>query len=70
MYKALLDYSFLAAQVLNILIGGAVNSFGVTYLHLLDLHQQSAGDTAWIGSMANALGLLLGSRYGFAKEKN
>ncbi|WAR07500.1 LOW QUALITY PROTEIN: MOT12-like protein [Mya arenaria] len=46
------------ATVLNFLIGGAVNSFGVIYL--LDVFQESSGKTAWVGSMANTMGLLLG----------
>ncbi|KAH3795789.1 hypothetical protein DPMN_149350 [Dreissena polymorpha] len=50
----------IAAFVLNFLIGGAVNTFGVLYVALLDLHRQGSGPTAWVGSMANAMGLLLG----------
>ncbi|XP_053406500.1 monocarboxylate transporter 12-like [Mercenaria mercenaria] len=48
------------ATVLNFLIGGAVNTFGVLYVALLDKYGQSAGATAWVGSLANAMGLLLG----------
>ncbi|XP_052811714.1 monocarboxylate transporter 12-like isoform X1 [Mya arenaria] len=50
----------ICATVLNFLIGGAVNSFGVIYVELLDVFQESSGKTAWVGSMANAMGLLLG----------
>lgn len=56
----ILLFPSLAAFVLNLLIGGAVNTFGVLYVALLDSHKQGSGPTAWVGSMANAMGLLLG----------
>ena len=37
-----------------------MNTFGVLYVALLDIFQQDASTTAWVGSMANAMGLLLG----------
>ncbi|XP_063444117.1 monocarboxylate transporter 12-like [Mytilus trossulus] len=46
------------AVLLNLLIGGAVTTFGVLYVELLDLFHQNASKTAWVGSVANAMGLL------------
>ena len=37
-----------------------MNTFGVLYVALLAKYDQGAGTTAWVGSMANAMGLLLG----------
>jgi len=51
---------FPVAMVLNLLIGGAVNTFGVLYVQLLKDFRRSSGLTAWVGSLANAMGLLLG----------
>ena len=38
-----------------------MNTFGVLYVALLAKYDQGAGTTAWVGSMANAMGLLLGT---------
>ncbi|XP_063446668.1 monocarboxylate transporter 12-like [Mytilus trossulus] len=46
------------AVIIHLLIGGAVNTFGVLYVELLELFHENASKTAWVGSVANAMALI------------